>query len=259
MTQQVCRARVTLPSLVNGTDNVHMDFYFEATGSNPNLDFSTAETPQLWLEQFFTATAGVTHPMGAYISQDISRAANACTIDWTDVTAHLDGSPAGTAFRTDAFTLPACVGGFPLPPQVAAVVAYRRAYGSDLEHGATSSLPSSEAAIDQGAPATHTGTTRPRARDRGRFFFGPLASPCCDPAGGGALVGVSFKNDLQASLALLYPTANSGAANQFNVVQWSRRAASVADVNYYYVDESFGTVRRRGDTTQSRVHPWVSV
>lgn len=258
MAQQVCRAKVVLPSLVNGTDNVSIDFIVEATGSDTSLDFATAQTPQNAIENFFLSTLG-THPIGAYISQDIDRTANACSIQWTDITAHLDGSPAGAAFRTDTFTLPAVVGGSPLPPQIAAVVAYRRDYGTDLEHGANASLPTDEAAIDEGAPATHTGATRPRARDRGRFYLGPLCTICLDPAGGGALVATPFKNDLTIGLQTLYGTYNGGAANQFAFVQWSRRAASVGNVSRFYINESFGVIRRRGDTTQSRVHNWQVV
>lgn len=257
MTQQVCKARVVLPSIVNGTDNCSMDFTFEATGSDTGLDFTDSITPQSALTDFFNTAVG-SEPVAYYLSSDLSRASNACSISWTDVTAHLDGSPAGTPFRTDFFTLGASGGGFPMPPQFAAVVAYRRDYGSDLEHGASASLPSSESAIDQGAPATHTGVTRPRARDRGRIYVGPLTSLVQGSTGGGTWAA-TFATNLVDSFNSLANTQNPTLHNQFNLVQWSRRGASINSVRWYYLDENGGIIRRRGDTTQSRVHPWTAV
>lgn len=257
MTQQVARCRISIPSLVAGTDNVSFDVIFEATGSDPTLDFVDSQTPTGLITHFLNDTIGPNHPMGGYLSPDLSRATNAVRLDYTDVTAHLDGSPAGTPFRTDFLTLVASVGGFPLPPQLSAVLAYRRDYGSDLEHGGIVTEKTPESAQDDGAPATHTGASRPRARDRGRMYFGPLCSLTAGP-GGGALAS-TFTADAGPSFNTLFDTQNSTAHNQFNVVQWSRAAASVGAVRHYFLNESFGVVRKRGDVTESRVHPWVQV
>lgn len=256
MTQQVVRARVTLPSLANGTDNVSNDFIIEATGSDTTLDFVDSTTPQGLIESFYNAPR-TTNAVGAYINADISRATNACRIDWYDITAHLDGSPAGSPFRTDMFSLVAAAGGLALPPQCAAVIAVRRDYNTDIEHGVTATLPTDDKAQDEGAPVTHSGLTKPRARDRGRLYLGPLTTACLTGTSG--TLSTTFVNDLTAAINACFDTQNSTAHNQFNIVQWSRRNASVNPTRWFYINEAMGTVRRRADVTQSRVHNWVAV
>lgn len=258
MTQQVVRARVTFPSLVSHTDDVTMDFIVEATGSAPGLDFAAATVPQVIIEDFFNFNFGG-HPLSFYLSQDLSRVANASTIDWTDITAHLVGDPAGPPFRHDTFTLGAAGGGLPLPPQATAVIALRRDYGSDFEIGPNVPLPSDEAAIDQGAPATHSGHIRPRARDRGRLHFGPLNSTVVDATAGGKLDTGAFIPDLTAAIHSTYQTINFGSPNQFNLVQWSRRNADVQPVRWFFIDENMGVLRRRADVTTTRVHTYTAV
>jgi len=257
MTQQVLRARVFLPSTDVNTDNVSMDFVAEATGSDASLDFTDTPNPLTALTAFFNTNSG-SHPLAYYINSIISRASNACSITWTDITAHLDGSPAGTPYRTDTFTLGTSAGTQGMPAQLAACVALRRAYGSDLERGASASLPSDERAIDEGAPSTHTGITRPRARDRGRIYFGPLNLNPLNSSTPGTWDN-TFKTDIVNACQALYSTFNGGTHNQFNFVLWSRRNASVGDVAFVYLNEGVATQRRRGDTTQSRVHAWTAV
>jgi hypothetical protein len=254
LTQQVAHARVILPSTDANTDNCSIDFYAEATGSDTTLDFTDSVTPQTVVEQFFNTASG-THAVAYYINSIISRATNACQIDWTDITAHLDGSPAGTPFRTDTFTLGTSAGTQGLPATVAACVALRRAYGSDLERGSSASLPTDEAAQDEGAPATHTGVTRPRARDRGRIYIGPLNISALNSSVPGTW-DPTFTTSISDTVYNTYATQNGGQHNQFNFVLWSRRNASVGDCSYYYLNEGCATVRRRGDTTQARVHAW---
>lgn len=259
MTQQVVRARVSIPNSGSLEDQTSFDVYLEATGSNTNLDFGTSETPFDAIATFLNVVGtGGANPLSTYMSNDLSRTANAVKIDWTDITAHLDGSPAGTPFRTDTFTLGAAGGATnPLPAQLAVCVGYRRAYGTDLEHGTSASLPSTESAVDQGAPATHMGVTRPRARDRGRFYLGPFNTQGLSSVNG--LPYAFLLSDIGKTSDRLFKTHNIGAANQFNVVQWSRRGASIGNVAFYYVDEAFCTQRRRADTTANRVHSWNAV
>jgi hypothetical protein len=123
-----------------------------------------------------------------------------------------------------------------MPPQCAAVLAFRRDYGTDIEH-----VP----------PA------RPRSRDRGRLFVGPLTS-LVQGTGGGNLAAL-FVEDLYLAAGRLFDDHNPVQHNQFNVVQWSRRNASVGIVEWDYVNEDLGVVRRRADVTQSRVHNWLPV
>jgi hypothetical protein len=235
-----------------------MDFTFEATGSDTNLNHTLATTPQTALLNFFTAIGLQSHTLGSYLSPDLSRTTNACQINWTDVTAHLDGSNAGSPYRTDTFTLPAANSATALPGALAAVVAYRANYGGAIEKGPVASLPTPDDAIDYGAPPTHMGQTRPRARMRSRLFFGPCESSLTLTTSGGLLYG-PFKTDLGIAMAALESTWNSGAANQFNLVVWSKRDAAVHTAKNYFVSEAFGVVSRRSDPSFLRVHNWINV
>jgi hypothetical protein len=264
MAQQVLHARVQLASTQQGTDNPSFHFFFEATGSNVNLDFTASGTtglianPEEALIAFFnTSQNGATHTIASYLSADLSVAANASNVSWYDITAHLDGSNAGGPIRSTNFTLAGPGSASALPPAACAVLAYRRDYSGDIEHGPTATIPSSEGAIDQGAPATHSGATRPRARDRGRVHIGPLNYGAIGANGGAA--GAAFVTDLGKAFDYLAQTHNFGLGAQWNLVQWSRRNASVNPVRWYFVNPYLGIVRRRSDVTESRVHAWVAV
>jgi hypothetical protein len=259
MTQQVIRGRVSIPSTVANIDGVSMDFTYEATGSDVNLDFTAAITPFTVTRDFFNVAGSASNPIGAYLAPSLSRTPNACQINWTDVTTHLDGTPAGGPFRTDTFTLPAALATQDMPGAVCVAIGYRANYGGAIEHGPLASLPTPDDAIDYGAPPTHMGKTRPRARMRSRLFFGPigLLTSFVGPSGG--LLGTGFKSDISATIAQLLTTFNSTIHNQFNLVVWSKRDAAVHTAKNYYVNEAFATQNRRSDPTALRVHNWVNV
>jgi hypothetical protein len=254
MTQQVVHMKVSLPDGTTFEDTSSLGFTFEATGSNTGIAVGDLQN---WVFALLNTAVGTqTSPLAAYLSSKISRASFGISAALTDVTAHLDGSPAGAPYNTFTLTLGAAGSSVDFPPQCAATVGYRADYSGDVEHGPTVSLPSTDQAIDQGAPATHTGVSRPRARDRARSFFGPLNETAFQADGS---LGTTLKADLVLRFNDSLITQNPGLANQFNVVVWSRRNAAVKQVKYLYVDEFPTTVRRRGDTTANRVHSWVAV
>lgn len=259
MTQQVIRSRVLIPSTVTNIDNVSMDFTWEATGSSTNIDFGSSPNPASVLIAFYNTVSGGTNPLSYYMANSLSRVTNACQITHTDVTAHLDGTAAGPPFRTDTFTLGAAASATDLPGAVCAAVGYRANYGTASEHGPTVSMPTPDDAIDYGAPATHMGVSRPRARMRSRFFFGPLCNSNVVLAPAGGLLASQFHNDMGASMQTLLTTFNSALANQFNLVVWSKRSAGVTTAKNYYVNEAFATQNRRSDPSALRVHNWINV
>lgn len=269
MAQQVCHLRIKFPNATTLEDASSIGFTAESTGANVTLPFETLNTVsgtsvEAWVKGFFESLAsGQTNPMSYYMSGDLSRAANAVEMEAYDVTNALDGSPAGSPITTYSWTLGAAQTVAGLPSACCAAVGLRTDYGSDIEHGAISSLPSDDSAQDQGAPSTHQGRTRPRARDRGRFYFGPLTEACSasiheNGAGVNALE-TTFTADLKLAIASMMAVQNSGNNDQFNMVIWSRRAGTVKRATWYYVDEGFALQRRRGDTTEARVHSWVNV
>lgn len=237
MAQQVLHARVLLASTNSLVDNPSIDLYFEATGSDVSIDFSQPETPTTDIKFFFNSVTGSqSKAVEYYLSNALDTSTNACKIEYYDVTTHLDGTNAGSPIRIDTFTLPGGAPGPALDPGAAVCCGYRRDYGSDIEH-----VPGS----------------RPRARDRGRIYLGPLSIAAL--ASGGSQVAALAVQDIGIAFDFLAQTSNLGQPSQFNLVQWSRKNASVASVRWFFVDEGFTYQRRRGDDTANRVHNWQAV
>lgn len=255
MTAQVVHCKVSLPDGTTFEDTSSFSFTYLATGSSgtvPTADLTTL------VDNFLNGLAsGQTQSMAHYLSHSLNRSVGAVTLEATDVTAHLDGSPAGTPFFVDAHTLASGVA-TSLPAQLAAVCGFRAAYGADLERGVSGLIPTPEGAQDDGAPATHTGISRPRASDRGRFYLGPFSDAVIDETQVGGPIGtVPFDDLLQAVNGLVH-TQNPGTANEFKGVVWSRVKAAVKPIAFIFIDEALGVVRRRADTTLNRVHNWVA-
>lgn len=261
MTQQIIHTKVSLPDGVTFEDTASFSFTAEATGSDASITLSELTTAVAVLLN--TASGAQAHPLSYYIGPSVTRATLGIGLTFTDVTAHLDGSPAGSPIGTDALTLGAAGPQAGLPPGLAICCGYRAAYSSDIEHGPAAVLPNPDEAIDVGAPATHTGLTRPRARDRSRFYLGPLTIQTLDTVAGGSsgpgAVGAVALADFQIALDTFLKTHNLSAHDQWNVVCWSRRAAAVKNAAFYFVDEGLAYQRRREDVTLNRVHSWTAV
>ena len=192
----------------------------------------------------FTQTTRI----GAYIGSQIARGATAHVKSY-DITANLDGSPHGTPVQDDVFTLPASFDTPFLPDEVAACVSYHGDFTGLLEVGAVdTAIPTDEAAIDEGAPATHTGRDRPKQRHRGRFYIGPLTATGTVATTAPCHLNSIFWNDLTAATAKAL-LGLTGA----NWRVWSRRDAAVYTVTGGFVDNAFDTQRRRGAKATARV------
>src|SRR5580658_2383011 len=261
MAGQVYHCRVIFPDGNTLEDTASIGLTFWATGTGGTLDHNAITT---LISDYFN-NVGVTRAPCYYLSGAISRAAAGCSIEYYDVTANLNGATLGSPVFTDTWTLGSGESGAPeLPSECAVCVGYRAAYGSDPEKGASGAIPSTDQAIDEGAPATHTGIIKPRSRDRGRFYFGPLGAGALKSltlpgAGWANWVDLTCSSDLNAANQVLMTTQNLAAADQYNMVVWSRRAAAVKPIVYQYVDEGIASQRRRGDTTINQVHSWLAV
>lgn len=226
MAQQVVEARVILKSLSNVVDDSTFHLVFEQRGSNTNVNFTSA-TNQI-LAFLNTVAAGATNAMCHYLSNVISRGANGCQIEYYDITAHLNGSAAGSPVNITNFTLGASgISHAPMPEQVAAIVEWRADYGSDVEF----------------APGA-----RPRARDRNRFYLGPLNTQTLSyNTDESSYLGTAFLTDLLAAAYTLFHGPGGGPADITQVVQWSKRNAAVKPVYQCATRDRFVTQRRRSD------------
>lgn len=199
--------------------------------------------------------ANTTWPVAKYLGQSRSRGANNAQIRFYDVTAHLNGSAAGSPVETVTFTLGASFAAPEMAPQTAVVLSYR---SDDIltvpEKGAAdAAIPSSEAAIDQGAPAVHAGFDKPRARRRGRIYLGTMDSTTAETIAGSlrSHVAVVAQVDIGVAFGRLVDNI-SELASPGEVSVWSRRDAAFHAVNFItggtigFVDSEFDVVRRRG-------------
>lgn len=224
MTQQVVHTRVRFTSTDTLSQSYSWGATFEALGTGTSVSFSQIATTIG--KVLNTVNTGQSVQMSHYIGQSVVRGSTAVTLESYDVTAHLDGSPAGSPVDVRQIALTGAVGVYtPTPEGVSAVWRWAAPYGSDTEFG----------------PGD-----RPRARDRGRLYFGPLD--------GGAFYFNSSVGEVQLTntcvtdmgVALATLLAAGTDANITTMVQWSRKNAAVKQIsNNYGVDGRPKYQRRR--------------
>lgn len=148
--------RTTLPNITGmARDEVVNDFCFNAPSSLAAC-FTAVES--FWNGDH---TGGASAPLAGYINASISRTVQA-TIQGYLLDGHLDGSPHGSPALADVFTMTAAPANA-LPDPVCGVLSYNAAYGAALETGPeVTTLPTDPRARREGAPATHSGHTRPK-------------------------------------------------------------------------------------------------
>lgn len=206
-------------------DAVQNTFVFGGLSTPPlNTELDNITTS---ITAFYNGTSP-NQPIYTYLSSSLSTAANANTIAYYLLDGHLDGSPHGSPIRTDHWSLGGHSSSEPFPDEVAVVLSYHRNYGTDVEFG--------------------TGT-RPRARDRGRVYIGPLSTSAgtTNLTTGEVFVTTAFITDLTdaAHQLTVFPSATPW-------VQWSRTKADTALVVGGWVDNAFDSQRRRSNQATVR-------
>jgi hypothetical protein len=186
----------------------------------------------------FYLSANTTAAMSAYFANSRTRVPFACTLQTYDISTFLHGEPHGTPIDTEVFSLLPAFGGFDLPDQVAAVFSYHGILSALPEHGPVATRPTTEAAQDVGAPATHSAKTRPRASLRGRIYFGPLVTDTADAEG-------QVKSGFEADAFVALHRLKLAAGASWGV--WSRTYGTITPVDSGWIDQDFGVVRRRRD------------
>lgn len=218
---QTCHVTATLPSITGlARDNVVNTFTF-----NDPLGILPADMDAIGgaVIQFYEGIDDlVLNPVSSYIGPAISRSVPV-TLRYYDVDGHLNGSPAGSPVRVDsaAWTLGGSASSTGLPSEVAVVLTAYADFGADVEFGPGS---------------------RPRARDRGRVYIGPLNVTAQTTAIGRTKPDPALITNLAEAGARL-----ARAAMNANWVVWSRRSATTKQVTRVSVDDAFDTQRRRGE------------
>lgn len=221
---------VTLPhrsGLVK--DNPVIGFVF---ASESDIDAAGMVNIETDLTAFFnTADATTTLKVANFISPAISRTV-APTFRHYNLDGHLAGDAHGSPVRTQAMALlgAASAGNAPLPSEVAICMSYNANFGTDAEF-----IP----------------LARPRARDRGRVYIGPLNAVVIheDVTIHSATVEPNVMDTIGRAGARLMARVSGGVGSW---VVWSRKNASVKNVVNISVDNAFDTQRRRGEKASLR-------
>lgn len=208
-------------------DVVHTFNFITPTAGAPSA-LELSQITGALVEFYNVDTSGGTNT-AEQISRCISRASTACEVRHFNVTAVLDGSPAGSPVAIHVFTLGAAAASSApgLPSEVATCLSYHSDYTDRPEVG-----------------PLHT---RPRARERGRIYIGPLASSLLSERTPNTPVPANFWID---HLALAATRLKDNPNTEWAV--WSRKEARMEAVVGGWVDDAFDIQRRRGETAVQR-------
>lgn len=242
----VYKARVVLPHTSGlPADEDDNTFIFQSNHPDVASSYSYASSA---LTAFYNTS------LAAYIDAAIDRGSNKCRIEYTDITAHLSGSAAGPPSIVDTFTLAGAGAGAGLcPAETAAVTTiYGAGRATAPVLGPTSSIPTDHRAQTEGAPPTHSGRTRPKQSHTGRLYIGPLNANALARDGGEVRLAGAFTAALALACHTLEADMLLDSPTQAWVV-WSRKLASVDQVNGGHVDNAPDTQRRRGVQSTARV------
>jgi len=212
---------------INGDplDASHNTFAFQVDA----VDSTSIADAMLTVKDFYTHSIS-SHTISQQLGGQLSRAANAAVLRCYDISAHLDGSPHGSPVGISTFTLDAAVETDPsLPEGVALAGTFHSAYGTDVEFGVG---------------------TRPRARDRGRIYLGPLSSDWVDFDTTTHRVKVAASMRTIYAAHLDYMRTNPHGTCVWGV--WSRANASLNAVAGGWIDDRFDYQRRREDQSTVR-------
>lgn len=230
-------AKVTLPSTTGlPADAVNMDMSFDAASIAPATLDGIAASIVSFYNTVYTGEA-----ISRFIGDQISRTADAASIDFYDVSAELDGDPVGSPVHTVAWTVGAANASNNYPSEVACKVTILADGWEDVP----------ETAIDPGPPIVRS---RPRGRYRGGFYLGPLNDTAADnEATTEPRPGATFLATIDAA-AFAFMDERGG-----DFAIWSRADAVmrlVAPGGRWTVDNAFDTIRKRGWAPTSRALVW---
>lgn len=199
-------------------------------GSNGLASADTDATSiQAKMDDFWNVETSSGSAPSDWMAPSLSLAADAISFAFTDITDHLDGSDAGAPFAYRTITSSSTGGSFDYPEEICTVLSYHRDYATDVE-------------FDD--------PIRPRARDRGRLYFGPLKVAVADFDA--VTLEVRIAEIVQDTF--VYAAQDLMGADDATVwVQWSRANASVDAVTVASMDNAFDIQRRRGNAPTSRV------
>lgn len=237
-------ATIRLPSTTNVPANdVTIDIAITGSASDVAANGAAVEDALMnLLNDQATGLPG--ESIAKRISPVISRTVN-CEVSLFDITGHEDGSPHGSPFyRAARHNLgPVASGATAVPSEVAVV--------ATLETAARGVVATEAVNIVAGPdePATY----RPKSRNTGRVYIGPLSTEAIEIVSGTARVKQNFRQIITTKFRDLNIAFQAlGAQNPHRVGVWSRADAIVREAAWVSVDNAFDTQRRRGEKASLR-------
>lgn len=198
--------------------------------TTPSAGIVTADLDNIFasLGRFYNTVVGSTaRSVSNFMSSAITRVTGQHQVKFYDLTGHLDGSDHGSPVQVNLLDINANTAGTKnLPSEMCVCLSYKAAYAGDAEF----------------APGS-----RPRARDRGRIYIGPLNDGfVTNDVNNRPLVGTAMRDTLGTSANALV----AEAGNAWSV--WSRKAATMEPVIGGWVDDALDVQRRRGERATTR-------
>lgn len=208
-------------------------------------DFWAATDLEAMAEKLFdTVHTGATNAMGHYLASCLDPAT---TIRAYDISAHLDGGPHGSPYVSAAITRTATGGDSRGNAQCAVINWHSLDYATTPNNGPVGAIPTPESAQDMGAPATHSGVTKLKARKANRMYFGPLDGSTIGVDGdGNPQFTDTFMTDAQKNFGGFFLT------DGFGVHVWSRRDSGVHAIGGGWVDRGIKIRRTKGFSPGTR-------
>jgi hypothetical protein len=221
--------------------DIHLRFKFQALSpvtENPSFDlsyFTTFTTQDLTdvqdLVTFLTASLSSIPSGGAsapytYLSSDISRTALVHLVDVFDVTNHITGGAAGSPVLMSSFTIPSAGAVTNLPDGCCGAITLQAPYGTDVEF----------------APGT-----RPRARDRGRIYYGPLNNSAVvnEAVTNRPILTTGFRTDMTHWIKAINVHTSAPHTVVWNLGVWSRKNGAMKSLQETWIDDRPDYQRRR--------------
>jgi len=209
-------------------------FVFTSTETDPvvmadNLDGAGTTGA---LQRFYNHAAGA-NSIADHLSSVIHRGDDTCTIEYYDITGHLDGSDHGSPVKVTNWSMTAASADHNDTPAECGVVMTILGAGRAT------------------APVV-SGGTHPKARHTGRVYLGPTNNGCWDLLSGEVRVAENVQLDITAAGSQLL-TDVAGIATATLWVVWSRAGNSVDTVVGGFVDNAPDIQRRRGVASTNRV------
>ena len=211
-----------------------------------------------WVDVFYNSTMptsghNIAHYISDFVIHDDPSSVGRISVYLMPPT----GTPLGSPIYEDHFGLIGASGDRAMPNEVALCLSYAANTDGVLEVGpGATDIPTSESAQDQGAPATHSGATRPKARTRGRIYIGPLNIDAITNESGDPTYPAPDNMFISTLKESAENFAARVAAGGYTWCVWSQRELAMRFVTQGWVDNAWDTQRRRGVAPTTRTS-WV--